>query len=271
MALSLPSTFLLAAIGALLTATWLSRILPPPWPRGRDRRDVALGLAALAAMLFLALLAAGAIQLAGAGGDSDPTGGSIRIALAATIVANALAVAVLCIAGRVQGLGVPNVLGIERSPRARDFGLGLHGLLATLPAFLAIGMLTVELAERFGDDPQLQRFVAALRDDESLRTDPRVLVLAALVGPVLEEVLFRAGILRGLLAAIDERAAVVVSALLFALVHDGASQPPVFVIGLLLGLLYARTRSLWPCAIAHVAFNTVQLALVIPLDVGGPT
>lgn len=68
--------------------------------------------------------------------------------------------------------------------------------------------------------------------------------------------------------------AVLLSAVLFALLHVGAPDAAAsatvilqmlvkfgqaFLFGLVMGVLYARARSLWPCAVAHAGFDALYL------------
>lgn len=71
------------------------------------------------------------------------------------------------------------------------------------------------------------------------------------------------------------RRAVLVSALLFALLHVGVPDPGAepavllqtalkfaqsLLFGVILGVLYAQTRRLWPCALLHAGFDVLYLA-----------
>lgn len=81
-------------------------------------------------------------------------------------------------------------------------------------------------------------------------------VLAVIIAPLTEELLFRGLILRGLLGRWRPWAAVVTSALLFALMHLNPAQMPVaFLLGLVLGWAYVRTRSLGLCMLGHAINN----------------
>lgn len=88
-------------------------------------------------------------------------------------------------------------------------------------------------------------------------------VVVCLLSPVFEEMLFRGIVLRGFLEQFSQRQAIFGSAVLFGAVHVNIYQ---FIggvaIGVLLGWLYERTRSLIPCIALHIAFNsgTVLLA-----------
>ena len=78
--------------------------------------------------------------------------------------------------------------------------------------------------------------------------------------PIAEEVFFRGFILRGLANRWGFAPALVVSAAVFSALHLApALLLPVFVTGLLLGLLYHRTGSLWPCIAVHGAQNLVAV------------
>ncbi len=104
---------------------------------------------------------------------------------------------------------------------------------------------------------------------------PGCFFVIAVLAPVCEEVVFRGAVLRALLRWMDngERreggtlttrqwAAVALSALLFALVHANPAQMPhAFLIGMLLGWLFARTGSIVPGTVLHVTNNTLAYML----------
>ena len=85
-----------------------------------------------------------------------------------------------------------------------------------------------------------------------------------LLAPVAEEMVFRGAVLRQLLEWKPERRwlMIVLSALLFALSHMNPAQflHPL-VIGLLLGWMYERTRSLLPGIVFHWGNNTLAYLL----------
>jgi glutamate-5-semialdehyde dehydrogenase len=94
--------------------------------------------------------------------------------------------------------------------------------------------------------------------------------LAVVIAPVTEELVFRGLILRGLLGRWRPAAAVLFSAGLFALVHFNPVQAPVaLLLGLLTGWLYARTRSLGLCILAHALNNAASYLTWFPFEVTG--
>ncbi len=82
------------------------------------------------------------------------------------------------------------------------------------------------------------------------------LICLVVVAPLTEELLFRGLILSGFLGNYSARKAILVSAVLFSLFHISPYQLcSTFLIGVLLGWLFVRTRSLWPCILAHSFVN----------------
>ena len=89
--------------------------------------------------------------------------------------------------------------------------------------------------------------------------------------PLIEELLCRGIMERGLLFHSTPRKAILWSAFLFAFIHMNPWQAiPAFVIGIFLGWIYWRTHSLWACIFIHFVNNGsiyVFLALFPEMDV----
>jgi uncharacterized protein len=95
------------------------------------------------------------------------------------------------------------------------------------------------------------------------------LIVAVFVAPLCEEVFFRGFVFAGLLRGMPAGWAIVLSALIFAVAHgDPGSFAVLLIIGLALGFLRWRTKSLWPGIILHTLNNGVA-ALAIVLTMHG--
>ena len=88
------------------------------------------------------------------------------------------------------------------------------------------------------------------------------LVMAALAAPMVEEVIFRAIILRGFALHYGKAPALLYSSLLFGVVHLNPWQFfPAVVLGLFLGALYLRTGTVVISWAAHALYNGAILVL----------
>ena len=151
-------------------------------------------------------------------------------------------------------------LGLRRA------GIGL--LLAMIPA--GVGVLVLNLVILLPltfflglGDPD-----AASSQNDALVTDGgtsfvEFLWLAiplVVLAPFVEELLFRGLLYRSLRGRVGVVAAVILSALVFAVLH--VVIPPLFVMGIVLAILAERTGSLWPGIVLHATNNgLVVLAL----------
>ncbi|MBV9719741.1 MAG: CPBP family intramembrane metalloprotease [Candidatus Eremiobacteraeota bacterium] len=85
-------------------------------------------------------------------------------------------------------------------------------------------------------------------------------------GPIVEEIIFRGIVLEGLIKVTNGTVSVVVSAVIFAGIHwvGGVDQiVSTFILGLLLGWLYLRTRSIVPSSVGHIIYNAVSFYSII--------
>jgi membrane protease YdiL (CAAX protease family) len=105
--------------------------------------------------------------------------------------------------------------------------------------------------EQFLDVSTLQRKIA-------------LFVAAGLIGPVVEEVFFRGGILRSLRRTHSAGLTLVGVSLLFAGAHhDLRNALPDFLGGLAMGYVRMMSGSIWPAILLHAAFNSTTVVLLV--------
>jgi len=81
----------------------------------------------------------------------------------------------------------------------------------------------------------------------------------AVLGPILEEMLFRGAITRELQKHYSEIVTIILSGLIFGLFHINPAQViPAMFIGFLLAWLYVKTKSLIPGIIVHIMNNSLS-------------
>ena len=93
---------------------------------------------------------------------------------------------------------------------------------------------------------------------DAMSANPIGLLSICLLGPLLEEAVFRGAIERRLLEKPwNPWYAIVISAVFFSAAHGNFSQGlTAMVIGCFMGWVYYRTRNLWPCVLIHALNNT---------------
>jgi membrane protease YdiL (CAAX protease family) len=99
-----------------------------------------------------------------------------------------------------------------------------------------------------------------------------MVVAVCLLAPVLEEMLFRGIILRSFLRQYSRGTAILGSAALFGFAHMNLYQYIAAVcMGMFLGWLYERSKSLLPCIALHAAYNSAWFVLQLsgPIDTQG--
>lgn len=100
---------------------------------------------------------------------------------------------------------------------------------------------------------------------EQIMGEPTGYIAIGLLAPLAEELVFRGAILRKLLGVFSEKwhwAAIVISALIFGIVHMNVPQfVHATLIGLLLGWMYYRTHSILPGVMFHWINNTVAYVM----------
>ena len=132
-------------------------------------------------------------------------------------------------------------------------------IVLTWSVLLALG--TIIPSERLVEVLQMEMPEQMMKMFEEVMKKPIGYVVIGILAPFAEEVVFRGAILRKLLGMMDEKrhwVAIVLSALVFGLVHLNIPQGiHAFLIGLLLGWMYYRTRSILPGILFHWVNNSV--------------
>ena len=102
-------------------------------------------------------------------------------------------------------------------------------------------------------------------------------ITAVVAAPIIEEIVFRAVILRGFLSRMPWVAAVILQGLLFGIAHvgtaDGAGNVGLAIVlggvGVVFGGAAFFLRRIGPTILAHAIFNGVVLLLVLTVDLSG--
>ena len=102
-------------------------------------------------------------------------------------------------------------------------------------------------------------------DATQIVSSPLAFASLAVIGfaPWAEEIFFRGFLFPGFSRAWGVAAGIIVSGLLFGAVHFlYQSFVPIAAVGLVFAFTYSRSRNLLSTMIAHVAFNSLSIALI---------
>lgn len=266
--LAIEGTLYLAGLIVLLTGWRRSRVSPSAAVRGE--------IGALTLPLSDLLLAGFAV-LVGALLLQSAVGGLAR-ALPGALTPDAWLVAQGC--GFQLGLLSGALLGHRLTPVNRReapapsapspvttrsaIGRGTLLFLASLPLVFVAAMVWQAVLRAAGLPTDQQEMVELVRNADSPGLILLIALLAVVLAPVAEELVFRAGLFRYLRNRVPRSLALAAPSLLFAALHGNVvAFAPLAVFGVLLSLAYERSGRLLVPIVAHALFNLHTLALVL--------
>lgn len=158
--------------------------------------------------------------------------------------------------------------------REKHFKINLFQNISLQGILLAIGcaVLFYFILDK-GLDPVFEKIFPASEESyqqmlESLGSSPVIsLIRVCVLAPVIEEILMRGFLLDGLARNYGKVIALLVSAFFFALLHFNMVQTlSAFICGIVLGLLYLHTGSIFCCMLAHIGYNFISyIAMILQL------
>ena len=158
-------------------------------------------------------------------------------------------------------IDLEGIFGFDSIKLSAAVGSGLCLLAAAYPLIIAIGQVSESM---LGDDLEQQEVVEFFLNTTDGSSRVLVIVLAIVVAPVAEELIFR-GYLHGVLKRFFGTGwAIFVTAALFAFVHGEPSLLAIFfVLAVCLSLSYEATGSILVPMTMHVAFNAISILFLL--------
>jgi hypothetical protein len=134
---------------------------------------------------------------------------------------------------------------------------GLGGYCAALPIVVIVSLINQQLWQGQGGSNPLLQLALESQDTTALSI---FFFTAAIAAPLFEEVLFRGFLLPSLTRYFSVWGAIFVSALLFAIAHLSLSEIlPLSALGVVLGVVYTRSRNLLAPMLLHSLWNSGTL------------
>ncbi|MEZ5276480.1 MAG: CPBP family intramembrane glutamic endopeptidase [Opitutaceae bacterium] len=140
----------------------------------------------------------------------------------------------------------------------------IRSLLFAIPVILLVFLPWSALLEALGLSTAPQPLVGIFQEADEPGYLIALAFLAVVVAPINEELLFRGGIFRFLKSRFPTSLAMIVSSVLFALLHlNWFSFLPLFTLGCFLSLVTLKTGSLKPAILMHALFNLNSVLAIL--------
>jgi len=135
----------------------------------------------------------------------------------------------------------------------------LFTVLGLVSIYIAAIILNIILAQfNFNDSNKIVEIIQQLPEF--------ILVFGVIFAPFSEELFFRAYLTRRLEFKFLKYSGVLMSAILFSIVHLTYGSVYEFfgtlLIGLILAIIYVRSKSITPCILIHMIFNLTSLLII---------
>ena len=244
-AITNPAGYYVGSLAAVLALTLLRLYRSPVWPMALA---TAVGVGVIAVSYqFATDIGDGSAQFIGV-----PVAIIAATAMSGTFAATGFSFSMVLYREPLRALGFVKTVGL--GPYALAAGMWIIGLSAL--------MFWVQILIWLDIDLLLPPDTAEKALDEAGGSIVITLVLVGLLGPIAEEIFFRGFVLPGLINRLGVGRALVISSLVFGLFHiDPGAIVPTFALGLALGWVYLKTRSIWPAIFAHGLHNTVAVLI----------
>ena len=134
---------------------------------------------------------------------------------------------------------------------------GLGGYCVALPIVVVVSLINQQLWQGQGGSNPLLQLALESRDGVALGI---FFSTAAIAAPFFEEILFRGFLLPSLTRYLPVWGSILISSLLFAIAHLSLSEIlPLTALGIVLGVVYTRSRNLFAPMLLHSLWNSGTL------------
>jgi membrane protease YdiL (CAAX protease family) len=167
-------------------------------------------------------------------------------------------------------------LGLGRRRLAGGLVVGLVGALIVVPPLFLLSIVIETVYQRVHfQHPTEHPLLRVLGEGRNPLVQAAIVIGACVIAPLWEEILFRGHLQTLLKRAIiwtgrsrssgqfAEWAGILLTSVLFMLLHPAWSWPVIFVLAVCLGFAYERTGNLWVPISLHAAFNSVSTVLFL--------
>lgn len=134
---------------------------------------------------------------------------------------------------------------------------GIGGYIVAIPLVFFVSLLNQQIWQGQGGSNPLLFLALKSQDTVALII---FFITASILAPIFEEIIFRGFLLPSLTKYLPTSGAIIVTALIFSLAHLSLSEAiPLATLGIILGIVYTRSRSLMASITLHSLWNSGTL------------
>lgn len=142
----------------------------------------------------------------------------------------------------------------------------IGGYLVAIPSVFAVSVINQQLWQDKGGSNPLLLLALQSQDKFALII---FFVTACILAPIFEEIMFRGFLLPSLTRYLPVWGSIVVSGVIFAIAHLSLAETiPLATLGIILGIVYTRSRSLLASMMVHSLWNSGTLLTLFLLGSG---
>ncbi|HMO04484.1 MAG TPA: type II CAAX endopeptidase family protein [Kiritimatiellia bacterium] len=146
----------------------------------------------------------------------------------------------------------------------REILWGVGIMIGVMPLLIGYNVVAQIVMNWMGYEPPVQDVTRIIHGASDVPTKVYFALLAVVIAPVVEELLFRGVLLPALTRYAGVKPAIVAVSVLFALVHGHLpSAVPLFILSAALSLAYIYRGSLVTSIAMHAFFNSMTIAVIL--------
>ena len=146
------------------------------------------------------------------------------------------------------------------------FVWGFGGYLVALPLVLLVSLINQQIWQGQGGSNPLLFLALQSQDKVALVI---FFITSSIAAPIFEEIMFRGFLLPSLTRYVSVGSAIIISAFIFAVAHLSLSEVlPLATLGVVLGIVYTRSRNLLAPMLLHSLWNSGTLISLFVLGSG---
>jgi membrane protease YdiL (CAAX protease family) len=196
--------------------------------------------------------------------EGDSTDAERALVILQSLLFHWLCFALIAASLYIRRLPWSTAFGFNSRGILREAGWGILILIGVMPLLIGYNFIAHMVMNWLNYTPTVQDVTRIMSDSSNLTTRIYFALLAVVIAPIVEEMLFRGILLPAITRMVGVRPAIVFVSVLFAMVHGHLpSAVPLFILSVSLCLAYIYRGSLFTNIAMHSFFNSLTIAVIL--------